>query len=495
MLAIIVYMCKRQAMQTGEIRNKFDNKRLIKMQLKKWSIFLCFLIVALSTGCSGKMKLKEEIFQLKRPVIKGEEIEVESFLNPYITKESLSNSSLNGNLAEQYNEFRVLTYEKVTEDLDILFERLKTTYGGYISFGGQGVFEKSKINILKEIGTKNIEVKDFLNIIKKNLGFINDCHFLIGGERLKEINKTKLALDLEFIKENGSYRLKNSSIDINIKDYENYIKPSIDEDGNITYKIFYKTYDKDETPNLNMEALENIKHGDNIEPQYEVVNDVPILKIKRFYQTAYNSDYYDFVIDKAKHLSKSEYSILDLRGNIGGNGLLVYEWLKAYSGNSGKLSGDIVYYINLEESIAYDSGQTTDGIKEYFNSMGIEKYDENHYFGKGSDEIFDKEGTLFVLIDGESASASEHMIDILKHYSNTIFVGVPSKGMMVGSSSIETVLPNSKISFYWGNSYINFEPEYFREFYGFEPDIWVEPAYAEERILKLIEKMKQEDIH
>lgn len=50
---------------------------------------------------------------------------------------------------------------------------------------------------------------------------------------------------------------------------------------------------------------------------------------------------------------------------------------------------------------------------------------------------------------------------------------MPTFGSANGSILFTAILPNSKISFGFGNSWSQFNEEYYKEFNGFKPDIWV----------------------
>lgn len=463
------------------------------MALKKIPLSICCLLILGLTACSQPLTLKEEVLMLKKPPIKNESIKIEDLFNPYMTAEGFSNMALNEGLELEYNQYRILTSEMALADIDLLFQRLKTTYGGYMAFGGEQIFQKAKENITKAIGDKNIDAMDLEDLMIKHLSFLEDAHFKVNDRVLGDFGEVQLAEDIAFQKNGDKYEFMSNESQVDLSAIEKYIKPSLSRDGHVVYKAFRKgiNLEKNDISAIHWKALENIDYGEDLEPEYNEIEGVPLLRVKRFYHVPSQKEAYDFVLNHMPYLSKADYSILDLRGNIGGNGILENQMLRVYSGKNINLSADGVIYFNLDNE---NTGglQTNTQIKKNLENMGIQKYDSYHYFIKADRTMIEREGLLFVLIDGNSASASEWAIDGLKHFTNTIFVGVPSRGMMTGSSGTNTVLSNSKILVSWGNSYIHLNRAYFKEFYGFEPDLWVEPQYAEESVLNFIKNLRSD---
>ena len=97
---------------------------------------------------------------------------------------------------------------------------------------------------------------------------------------------------------------------------------------------------------------------------------------------------------------------------------------------------------------------------------------------------------LIILTSKWTASAAEWMIDTAYNLENVLIIGDNTSGEMVGSIAY-VQLGNSKLIMGIG-SRENIVPDtndYFEEFRGFCPDLWVPAGEAEELAVKLMENL------
>jgi hypothetical protein len=125
-----------------------------------------------------------------------------------------------------------------------------------------------------------------------------------------------------------------------------------------------------------------------------------------------------------------------------------------------------------------DNGQTWENFEA--STPGIQKYDDSHYYVYPSDKTIKNENMLIVLINRNTGSGAEYMIDYLHHLENVLFIGMPSAGMANGSTLGEMALQNSNISFSFGNIWRQANPVYFKEGRGYLPDLWMENVEAKQ---------------
>ena len=218
---------------------------------------------------------------------------------------------------------------------------------------------------------------------------------------------------------------------------------------------------------------------------------------------------YDEIKSAVLNASDKDFVILDLRGNTGGSGGYVEDFLNClYFGNEPKLIGPFTNNlkkanqrtITLSSSeIAY-SGNRTYILSQSYNS----KYDKDLYPPeyKGYDEKKLKQfpayegekkfkGKVIIISNILSASASEQCIAIasLIDKNNLILVGENTHGCISYGGVCGYYLPNSGIAVYLSNTDFSETALYTQnekwagETYGFMPDYWA----TDEMLLETLE--------
>jgi Peptidase family S41 len=164
---------------------------------------------------------------------------------------------------------------------------------------------------------------------------------------------------------------------------------------------------------------------------------------------------YDSIFRQLKK-KRTEYLILDLRNNEGGDGtgekLLTYLLTKPYKHfdfTEEKFTGypAVVDYLEngkdlfFVDSIVYRANTGMFRLKkEYYNYLPLlneQIPDKNHYIGN-----------LYVLINGASGSMASVVSSFLKANQRSVFIGEEGGGTMEGNTSLayaRLLLPNTKI--------------------------------------------------
>ena len=102
------------------------------------------------------------------------------------------------------------------------------------------------------------------------------------------------------------------------------------------------------------------------------------------------------------------------------------------------------------------------------------------------------ENLLVILTSKWTASSAEMLMDAAYNLENVLIVGENTCGALIGGSA-PVQLPNSRLSVAIGPSQtiIPDTNDYFEEYRGFCPDLWVPAGEAEELAVKLLEKNAQ----
>ena len=193
----------------------------------------------------------------------------------------------------------------------------------------------------------------------------------------------------------------------------------------------------------------------------------------------------DKFLDSISEIKKSEYAVIDISKNFGGDGGLVHDWFRAYTGK------------NLEENNATLRirpnkvwRQYIGDIKRYddiMKEMGL-KADGHYYIKKPKEQFMDNNDTMIFLRTGRyTASAAEYFTSSIKNLSNVITIGSNTGGVYLNGSNHAIALPFSNVYFQFGECLFYFDENFFRESYGMEPDIWLTGANEEQRFNLFLE--------
>ncbi len=401
-----------------------------------------------------------------------------------------------------------VTIEEACEDVEFYFQMLRQYYGGYLYFGGDERFTQAKEECLDYLNAMEgtIESSRLIRILLSVTSFVKDNHFTIGDKRSNAASKYFSNETLSFYKEEGKvYDMLGRQV-VRVdqdEEVERYFYLSLDENAELCWHfgLFLKQYphpvytlyyDDGSQAQISVDYvyLKNM-------PEYneQLIDDVPVVRIGTMF-----SEYVD-EREKAETFLKSSrwvkrYSaaILDLRSNHGGNGLLPLKWIEEFTGETVTTNGaGIMIYdgdADYNDTLTGENSQKMSDIKHYF---GLQELQQGIYQKQTESDVFAENDTvLFVLMNGYSASAAEYMIDALHNVENVVFVGTPSAGCLQSDNGNVLLLPHSKIKVAFGNSWSEYDPDYYQEFEGFKPDIWVNSANLEELVVRFI-KQNQKD--
>ena len=153
------------------------------------------------------------------------------------------------------------------------------------------------------------------------------------------------------------------------------------------------------------------------------------------------------------------------RGDSGSGHKSTEEWIKNFTESYSGLS----YLMYYKESLLNNSF-----YYQYFNTQ---KYELNYV---------DNDIPVYVLVDKNSASATETSIDLLRSVNNVILVGSNTDGALISGSSSEVYLPNSSLKMEIpADVTLRYDGE-IQEAKGIYPDLWINPINSLKAVQKLI---------
>lgn len=501
---------------------------------------LIVIILLVVTGCTSNPLLTEEAISSLDTIAKEnrspieQDIQDPNFLYDFATSDDveLSNDVLQTLRIKNRPSQDVssnLTKEQMIEDIELFNQTLKYTYPLYHYFGGDQAFNQAKEEIISVIESHPEETmikSRFVDLVREQYRFIVDNHFKIEQESITlsdyELYVTSL---YSFTKDqNGEFwttgkegeKLLTINGDVNL---ESYLKPTIDENGEIVYMLatFSESLssterewevvfqegevEQSEVISLKVESKELSNSRLGAPFSLEEKEGVPWLQIRSmFVGEASSYDYYD-IIDTAKKLKNEPYFVLDLRGNTGGVIHLVDKWLEELFEGPPNWNSQYIHLIS-NTTHAFFQDTIDSYIEAGYSPQSFEEdlFRERELLNKydfpivPTWEVEEKEfhsvenhnTHIFILTDHNTASAAEHLVYKLRLSNRTTVIGMHTMGAIISGDSLFWMLPNSKTELQVP-AFFNYNPEVIDiEAVGIQPDLWVRPEVVEQRILAFI---------
>lgn len=479
-------------------------------------LIICVLIISLVlTSCTEDSDRKilsstpenfEELLSMinynHKSIIKPE-IDFKEYISDYKAEQvKWEGGFFNGT---KHNGNDTITKKEIEDDIENLFTNLKNGYGLYNYFGGDEAFNLAKDNLMKKYeNVDNITVSLFISQLANELKFIKDYHFHIYNASTNRPVLSYIFDEYEFEKVNGKYINKdNNKVAAKInksEDLESVFKLFISSDGRLVYHPVILS--NDVVVSINIEYEDNYKHDliysrnkftYNIDEEIklDIKSDIPIIRAARMgfdqAKTGHNARKF---LEYADQYKDENILIVDLRNNSGGNGILPLKWMNNYSSEFVATNYSSVKYITIDKIKDYvnedkDNYQPLNELSEVY---GLDEISKEYSKALAHDDKFvSNENLLIILANKNTGSAGEMFVDLAHNVENTIIVGTNTAGVLIGDSTGYITLPNSKVPVTFGTGLSFFPENYFEEFVGFMPDLWVS-GDAEEAVLNFIEK-------
>lgn len=436
------------------------------------------------------------------------------------------------NIATKKEEIvNTISPSEAIEDVEYMFNVLKYTYPGYEYFGGDKTFLSAKDKTLNNLSSFNeeITVDTLFNTITSNMDFIQDGHFYIytdnnsycPNKEYYYLNNEDIQINKDgnrFYTINGNEKYYIDSIDGD-KNIDDYIKPTLSQDGSIVYNlgitcpdkyksvdVIFKSSKKTITKNISLlykfpKQMENVGYG-----KYQV-DGISIVKNRRMLPISYDDkthDELDDFVESAKELKNEEIFILDIRNNLGGSSIYPMDWYENFTDKEpssenffAKLNTRTIYnlFLNIENKGDIPNHELSDEVKSKLSGKEKKLVNGAWYTGYCTENRFDNEPLVIVLINNNVASAGEEFVSYLRTLNNVLFIGTNSSGTVLIGSNTSWFLPNSNIAINSGTN-INLPPTMENiDGKGFYPDLWVNSEDIVNRVINFINKYDLSDIN
>lgn len=403
----------------------------------------------------------------------------------------------------------VITAQEAITDVNLYFKVLKSCYAPYNYYGGDEKFFKAKESVLSFIGDKDVvKVDELTQSLKYNLSFVPDRHFYIGKYdfNLKNTYRYYSNTNLQILKNDIGYYAEYGNVNYYIrsinddKNIEKYLNLSIDNNGKLVYNLgilqkyegqasnsisttFYRGKSQ-YIKNIELKLSNTLSENPKSSLKYTTIDDVPIISSRAI---PYSIDLVGIEFTQtASKIKNFPSSIIDLRGNHGGDILTALNWIKEYFGVSSDGKGLFLLLYGRSKNVpSYYDFNT---FHKDLETLQLEKVNSYYYehIPKSKEQLSENSNTIFVLTDKETSSAAEFFVEHLKDFENVVVVGTNTKGTLESSNVELGYLPNSHIEFSYGNWLRLYDENFFKEDVGIKPDLWVDGKDALDLTLKLI---------
>ena len=396
--------------------------------------------------------------------------------------------------------------EDAIADIEDFFEFMRDMYAGYLVFGGDEVFLPIKDAVIEEITALGASVTTgaMVRILHERLSpVIVDGHFFLSNFNFgRDINF--YVSDARFDRTAAGFRNRENGLYVATVDgvpVGELMQLFLNEYGVFYYAVTIPqelstwfitstiTYTNGISEELRLDIMPPITHRAFQPTSLEFIHGIPVVTKRAMtsesLMNVWSTDVThieqtNLFLSFAEELRDEPVVIVDLRGNLGGSGILVQRWLYALTGElvrstssgfSFEMAVVDVYVPTPEGTTWYHSEETSEWI---FQNASFKSYGSYTISYSMPDTLIQREQLLIVLVDRRSASASEIFVHGATNITNTLIIGTNTFGAAnFGGTGFQKFMPHTGIPFGFGFTAVLFPEGHLPESVGLTPDIWV----------------------
>lgn len=363
-----------------------------------------------------------------------------------------------------------MSNETAQQDIWMFFRLLRQGYGGYDYFGGEEVFDRLERQALDALPDGTVTPEQLIEAVGCVKEVVTDNNLKIGGVPMAQTQYETWFSEVYF-------DTPEQAEEVNPE----WIQPSIAPDGHLCYTLAAVVTDEqaEQLPNEAMIDGESVSIDwqrwqctgleDTVLSVDELQNGAPLLASRSMMA---DNDQHSVQLDALSRVG-TDYRdvpllVWDLRSNSGGSDSYFRGWFAGFTG------------MNPDVKVSYAARLTP--LNKYLLDFVLST---GWYVDRSEGLLNHRDGITFVLQDGKTADIGESMVSQLRSVTNTLTVGSNTKGAMLTSNTVNVWLPGSGLEVQWGIKLQQVEKPGNPDGYGVEPDLWVPPEMALERVEKL----------
>ncbi|UTR15753.1 S41 family peptidase [Salipaludibacillus sp. LMS25] len=416
-----------------------------------------------------------------------------------------------------------VTKEEMLLDIHVLNELWSQSYALYEVYGGKDSFNQAHEQLTETIEGEyaegeEVNYDEFIALISDHYAFITDQQISIDGSPFFDReHQFFITEEVTFVKDDqGTYWLykdhqkKDKVVTINGDEPDAYLLPSLNFEGELVY--FPGVYTDElsqhswEIAMENQETIEVAVRRSGLDrlrdTSFDIYEDeeIPIIQLRNMLIYKEDSHSYEDMLESADQVAEAPTFILDLRNNNQGHIKFAQEWykrltsqepsIKSYSAQL--ITPATLTFLNDKVERNREAGVEWEGLLDAEDPFNINEYeDETHWEWQIEEmktgDLTELDKTIYIIIDEATSAAAEILVAYLRQHPDVYIVGAPSGGAMSSGNNQHIELPHSgaKVSI---PSMLRYHPQFLeKEAVGIEPDLWVYPRFARERIVKWID--------
>ena len=391
--------------------------------------------------------------------------------------------------------------EQVIEDIKDFFNCLRRCYVGYDYFHSESEWDRIEAEMIHKIqkhGKKEIKKKEFYNLLVENMkDHILDCHFSISAYLAKVkafgrtyyvqntasfgIHKTAYVTDIVLKETKEGYvvvkgnKIFNKNEKLDTISLEGHLFPTLFLEEKNVHAKYYLVGEYSEKPinSIKIQGRQLKTHRIKCDSSLStsLVNSIVgifkprkvvervqdkgsyLLVTHEHYGMPWNAEQEKIYTKDGVSASEKKYTILNVANNGGGDSFFPEAFYKGLNGIDDV--GCFGAYLPFPSEI---EGNT----KRYqFRKPLCYETEKGNY-----------QGTLFVIMNGATASSAEMAVSCSWYVPNTIWIGSATMGCGTFGKCVNFLLQNSGMHFRCGHRLFYYDGVHEGE--GFMPDFWID---------------------
>lgn len=368
------------------------------------------------------------------------------------------------------------------EDVTMLFQALRESYGAYEYFGGETAFGQAEREVLAYLSRhERFQPQELARRLTQALApIVQDGHFSVMGD-----TKTLRPIQDSW---GFMYYVPDLYFDDTTGVDPAYVKPTIGPEGRLTWCFAAVSRDGGDLPasavvggsalELTWRRAETLSHSDRVPYRRTAAGGIPVLECRTLsdWPDEANVPALERFAASGGEWQKEAVFLLDLRGNSGGNSSYANAWME---GLLGAVPQPRILSAQRYSPLLHRAGET--GFFPAFFPVDAEGWD----WTQEEQVQLDSGRRILVLTDKNTASSAESFLTCLREAGGVTVIGGNTAGMHLCGNLLTCTMPNSGVRVQFGTK-LNFYGDLDdHDGTGYLPDLWVEPADALDAAVRL----------
>lgn len=420
-----------------------------------------------------------------------------------------------------------LPADEARAEVGWLMRLMRSQYGLYTWSGGDAAFDKAEKAMLAALPqTGAIGLAEYKAMMIENLSFIGDTHLNFDSHGFAPDLQLFADESRAYFRKGGLFYTDAACTDVvhavDGQAPETYLKRAIGQNGALTWYLYklaphadalavkVETARDSFTAKLYPAVSLDSRTAADANYTYHVEGGIPVMELNSTvfgkgdqsgWSNQNDEDDKQAFLSSAETIKQYPAAVLDLSHNPGGNGDLPPEWFYRYTGERAQPNyctlrirpSDVWLRSGYGAENAEQCAALRAQLDAYHQAGGL-TVDGSYYVGAPDKQFIEQnDQVLFVLTSRHTASAAEGFTDLMHNLQNAVTIGANTGGVLTNGANYGIALPYSGLFFQFGECLFYWDPAYFREGAGMEPDVYLTGERLDERLNLFLRRYAGED--